>query len=41
MYLLYTHTSANVLYIGVAEVCIVLVCDNTDNMGLPHTQYPQ
>jgi len=28
--------SANVLYIGVSEVCIVLVCDNTDNIGL-HT----
>lgn len=29
--------SANVLYIGVSEVCTVLVCDNTDNMDLPHT----
>jgi hypothetical protein len=38
---LYTHMSANVLYDGVSEVCIVLVCDNTDKMSLPHIQYPQ
>jgi hypothetical protein len=29
--------SANVLYIGVPEGFMVLICDNTENMGLLHT----